>query len=95
MRQQYTIVIERAPRNYAAYAPDVPGCVTTGRTVDETKQSMAEALQFHFEGMREDGEPIPAPVTRPDGVADAAPDDLIDVIEVEVPNPSPFAPSNR
>ena len=58
---QYLIVIESGARNYSAYAPDVPGCVATGRTVEECEREMREALVFHFEGLREFGEPIPEP----------------------------------
>ena len=58
---QYTIVIERAPENYAAYVPDLPGCVATGPTWDETVQHMRQAIQLHIESLREHGEPVPAP----------------------------------
>jgi predicted RNase H-like HicB family nuclease len=60
---QYTIIIEKGPRNYSAYAPDLPGCVSTGKTVEETKRNMGEAIAFHLKGMREDGDPIPEPTT--------------------------------
>lgn len=58
---RYPIVIEQGDRNYSAYAPDVPGCVAVGSTVDETTKQMAEALAFHIEMLREDREPIPQP----------------------------------
>ena len=58
---RYPIVNERGLHNYSAYAPDVPGCVATGSTVEETKEQMAEALAFHIEGMRLDGERLPTP----------------------------------
>jgi predicted RNase H-like HicB family nuclease len=58
---RYAIVIEKADNNYSAYVPDAPGCVATGATVDEVKRNLAEALQFHFEGMRADGDPLPQP----------------------------------
>jgi predicted RNase H-like HicB family nuclease len=58
---RYPIVIEKGESNYSAYAPDVPGCVAVGLTVEETTEQMAEALAFHFDGLREDGEPIPEP----------------------------------
>jgi predicted RNase H-like HicB family nuclease len=60
---RYLIVIERAEKNYSAYAPDVPGCVSTGRSVAETVSNMAEALKGHLQLMAEDGEPIPDPAT--------------------------------
>ena len=58
---RYTIIIEKAANNYSAYAPDLPGCIATGPTVEETKHNMEEAIAFHLRGMREDGEPIPVP----------------------------------
>ncbi|HET6250721.1 MAG TPA: type II toxin-antitoxin system HicB family antitoxin [Tepidisphaeraceae bacterium] len=60
---RYAVVIEKAKRNYSAYIPDVPGCIATGKTVQQTLSSLREALEFHFEGMREDGEKIPDPET--------------------------------
>ena len=56
-------VIERALHNYAAYVPDLPGCVSTGATVEDVERNIREAIEFHLEGMREDGEPIPQPTT--------------------------------
>jgi predicted RNase H-like HicB family nuclease len=58
---RYAIVIEHGERNLSAYAPDLPGCVTTGRTVEEIVRNMAEAIELHLDGMREDGQPIPEP----------------------------------
>ena len=58
---QYTIVIEKSPENYAAYVPDLPGCVATGATRNETVDEMRRAIQFHIEGLREHGEPVPPP----------------------------------
>jgi predicted RNase H-like HicB family nuclease len=54
-------VVEKANGNYGAYAPDVPGCIAVGKTVEETLRSFREALEFHFEGMAASGEPIPQP----------------------------------
>ena len=56
---RYAIVIEKAEGNYSAYVPDFPGCVSTGATVEETGKSIREAIEFHLDGMREDGTPIP------------------------------------
>lgn len=69
---RYAIVIEKAENNFAAYVPDLPGCVTTGRTVEETEQQIREAIEFHIRGMREDGLPIPAPSSQVDYVEIAA-----------------------
>ena len=58
---KYFVVFEWAGTNWSAYAPDVPGCVATGVTKEEVRRMMREALEFHFEGMREDGDQIPEP----------------------------------
>ncbi len=58
---RYAIVIEKADRNYAAYVPDLPGCVATGQTVEEVEREIREAMKFHLDGMREDGLPVPEP----------------------------------
>ena len=58
---QYTIVIEQTPRNFATYAPDLPGCVATGCTREEVVREMREAMAFHIESLREHGEPVPVP----------------------------------
>lgn len=59
--KKYAIVVERAERNYAAYVPDLPGCVATGVTVEETERHLREAIELHIEGMREDGLEVPDP----------------------------------
>ena len=61
---RYAIVVERAENNYSAYVPDLPGCVAVGDTWQEARQQMREAIEFHLDGMREDGTPIPAPTTQ-------------------------------
>lgn len=61
---KYAIVIEKAEKNYSAYVPDLPGCVATGATVEELETEIREAIEFHLEGMREDGLPIPPPQSR-------------------------------
>ncbi len=60
---KYTVVIEKTPNNYAAYVPDLPGCVATAGTREDLLEEIREAIEFHVEGMREDGEPIPEPQT--------------------------------
>jgi predicted RNase H-like HicB family nuclease len=61
---EYVIVIDDAGPNFSAHAADVPGCVATGRTVEETVTNMREALLFHFDGLRADGLVVPPPSTR-------------------------------
>ena len=58
---EYLVIIEKAESNYSAYSPDLPGCVATGDTKEETLQLMREAIAMHLEGLREDGLPIPPP----------------------------------
>ena len=58
---RYAVVIENAGSNYSAYVPDLPGCVATGATAEEAEREIREAIEFHIEGLREDGVPIPQP----------------------------------
>jgi predicted RNase H-like HicB family nuclease len=59
--KKYAVIIEKGPNNYSAYVPDLPGCIATGKTLEEIEINMREAIEFHIEGMIEDGEPIPEP----------------------------------
>jgi predicted RNase H-like HicB family nuclease len=60
--RRYAIVIEGDDTtNYSAYAPDLPGCVATGATVEETEEAMRHAIEFHLEGLRAEGEQVPEP----------------------------------
>lgn len=58
---RYAIVIEKAEANYAAYVPDLPGCVATGATVEQVEQGIREAIELHLAALRDDGQPIPQP----------------------------------
>ena len=60
---KYAVVYEKADNNYAAYVPDLPGCVATGKTRDVVERRIREAIAFHIEGLREQGEAVPEPVT--------------------------------
>lgn len=61
---RYAVVIEKAESNFAAYVPDLPGCIATGATIAETEREIQEAIRFHLEGLRADGLPIPEPSSR-------------------------------
>lgn len=61
---RYAIVIEKADGNYSAYVPDLPGCVATGATPVEAESEIRRAIEFHIEGLREDGLPIPPASSR-------------------------------
>jgi predicted RNase H-like HicB family nuclease len=76
MHYRILVVIEKGPRNYSAYAPEVPGCVAIAKTREETVRLMREALQLHLEGMAEDGDELPV---------SANPDDEAYFLEVEMP----------
>jgi len=69
---RYAVVIEQAESNYSAYVPDLPGCVATGSSIAETEQAIREAIEFHIEGLREDGASVPQPTSRVDYVEVAA-----------------------
>ena len=69
---RYAIVIEEAGSNYSAYVPDVPGCVATGRTLEETEQQIRTAIELHLQGLRADNLPVPAALSRVDYVEVAA-----------------------
>ena len=69
---RYAVVIEKAEHNYSAYVPDLPGCVATGATAEQAEAEIREAIQFHIEGMREDGLPVPEPASKVEYVDVAA-----------------------
>ena len=58
---KYAVVIEKAESNYSAFVPDLPGCVATGLTIEEVEEQIRDAIEFHIEGMRQDGEEVPQP----------------------------------
>jgi predicted RNase H-like HicB family nuclease len=69
---RYAVVIEAAGSNFAAYVPDLPGCVATGATIAETELAIREAIEFHLDGLRQDGSPIPPPSSKVEYVEVAA-----------------------
>ncbi len=58
---RYLVVVEEGATSYGAYVPDLPGCVAAGETRDEVLALIREAIEFHIEGLRQDGQPIPPP----------------------------------
>jgi len=74
---KYGIVIEKAASNYGAYVPDLPGCVTTGKSLTEVRKLIAEAIEFHIDGLRLNGYPVPEATS------------LCEYVEVDVPQPQP------
>jgi predicted RNase H-like HicB family nuclease len=59
--KRYLVIIEETPTGFSAYSPDVPGCVSTGRTREEVERNIREAIEFHLEGLRAEGQPLPKP----------------------------------
>ncbi len=60
---RYLVIFEKAGDNYSAYSPDLPGCIATGKTRDEVERTIREAVNFHIEGLKEDGLPLPEPAS--------------------------------
>ena len=69
---KYLIIIENSGTGYSAYSPDLPGCVSTGSTTEETEINMREAIEFHIAGLREEGYEVPRPTCRSSYVEIAA-----------------------
>ncbi len=63
VEMRYLIILEPTDTGFSAYSPDVPGCISTGRTQEETEANMREAIELHLEGMREEGLELPKPAT--------------------------------
>ena len=61
---KYLIILEETQTGFSAYSPDLPGCIATGKSVEETEFNMQGAVKFHLEGMREDGMELPRPLSR-------------------------------
>ncbi len=79
MKYRILVVVEKGKNNYSAYAPEVLGCVSTGKTREETLRNMREALQLHLEGIVEDGDELPL---------SAEPEDEAHFVDVEVEAPA-------
>ena len=88
MNNKFLVIIEKGENNYSAYSPDVPGCISTGKTVEEIISNMKEALEFHIAGMLEDGESFPSPKTLNhylENTDEISGDDTFTHVEIEVP----------
>ena len=73
---RFLIIIEQGSRNYSAYVPDLPGCIATGKTLEDVKTNMREAIALHIQGMLEDQEQIPTQQT------------LAEYVDIALPNPA-------
>ena len=76
VKRRYAVVYEWTGRNYSAYSPDVPGCISTGKTLEEIRASMHEALTAHLAWLADDGDPNPEATA------------VIDYDEIEIPVPA-------
>ncbi len=88
---KFLVIIEKGANNYSAYSPDVSGCVATGKSIEETLVNMREALEFHFEGMLEDGEEISMPKGLHhylENTDEISSEDILAHINVAVPEPA-------
>jgi predicted RNase H-like HicB family nuclease len=84
----YIAVVHKEPASdYGVSFPDFPGCITAGKSIDEAKDMAYEALLLHLEGLREDGEPLPAPTNLEDIVADPENADAVAFLVISVPDP--------
>ena len=63
--RKYLVVVEKTKTGFSAFSPDLDGCIATGKTKAEVEQLMKESMQFHLEGMKEDGLRVPAPRSYP------------------------------
>ncbi len=61
---KYLIILEKTSTGYSAYSPDLPGCISAGDTAENTETNMREAIEFHIEGLRDEGLSIPIPQSR-------------------------------
>ena len=82
---KYPVITEKGENNYSAYSPEVSGCAATGKTVEETLETMKAALEFHFEGMIEDGEEIPLPKGLNFYLDEISGDEIFAHINIEIP----------
>jgi predicted RNase H-like HicB family nuclease len=62
--KEYVVIFEWAGSNYSAYAPDLPGCISTGKTIEETEINIREAIELYIDTLKEDNQPIPPPAVR-------------------------------
>ena len=70
--REYLVIFEEAGDNYSAYVPDLPGCISTGKTPEETERNIEEAIALYLDTLREEGKPFPKPTTKAKPVSVAA-----------------------
>lgn len=70
--KEYLVIFEWAGSNYSAYVPDLPGCISTGKTLEDTERNIQEAIELYIDTLRDDGQPIPEPTLRGKSITVAA-----------------------
>jgi predicted RNase H-like HicB family nuclease len=70
--KEYLVIFEKANGNYSAYVPDLPGCITTGKTLEDAERNIKEAISLYIDTLRDEGRPIPEPTTQAKPVSVAA-----------------------
>jgi predicted RNase H-like HicB family nuclease len=89
MKQRFLVLYEHGKRNYAGFAPDVPGCMSTGKSLKRMREMMREALSAHLDWMAQDGDEMPKPMTTAFDFAEIADESVdhcvVEWMEIEVP----------
>jgi predicted RNase H-like HicB family nuclease len=70
--KEYLVIFEWTGNNYSAYVPDLPGCISTGKTIEETEINIKEAIELYIDTLKEDGQPVPEPTVRGKEISIAA-----------------------
>ena len=88
MKAKFLLVVEKGQGNYSAFSPDLPGCIATGKTVEQTLDEMRSAIEFHLEGMIENGDPLPSRRTLANYISETdeiSENDILTSVEAEIP----------
>jgi predicted RNase H-like HicB family nuclease len=88
MTRRYLVIYENGPNNMSGFAPDVPGCASTGHSLESMRANLREALEFHLEGLAQDGQPLPPAATR---IAEIPEDGLAEWLSVTLPIAEPLS----
>ena len=79
---EYVVIFEKGENSYGASVPDLPGCIAVGETIEEVRELIAEAIEFHIEGLREDGDVVPSPTSHLPVQSDAGVSSALIVVQV-------------
>jgi predicted RNase H-like HicB family nuclease len=87
MMRRYLVIYENGPDNMSGFAPDIPGCASTGHSLDEMRTNLREALEFHLEGLAQYGQTLPPVTTR---IAEVPEDGLAEWLSIALPVAEPL-----